>query len=545
MPAKRVRSGYENYEPYRPSTSETARPYQQPPEIKRTTLSWHQRDLPRIHEDILCRAWQTDPYVSDPQATSTLITSFFNHIETTALRFLPAQVITIWIKNNAHTKSPEDLMLLYSLLAFGLHVSGGPKPLAHEYAEVAMFACERSAPGMQLVQSRLVLSLYQLANGREFDSYVALSGAISTALCLQYNLELDQSDERGLTSFPYNMNQETYAESRRRTLFSCLILERMNGLSPSRPTLLKAQDIFLRLPHNEGVFNNNMEDVTETPMFDGTREIPLIGNAVGVMGCLVYIVEIWGRILTRIQRETLGSDPLEADPRILEKITERLKQYHDALPPRFRFTDQNMARASGDGTDGSLVTLHLVFLMAKIKFTRHGQSAIARSLQAEAIVQKTQSLATDLMYATSMLRDQLLARQDTGTPFLPATFAVYAAVEAIDIMTEGGSVSSIESKLRDITKARDLCEAISFTWESAKVHMRLLDDRAEKLLLIREKAADAAPDPIPCCEIYRAPNTTDATGLMYRVLEPLETRFPTRLDAIYGPRPMGVVAQLV
>lgn len=53
---KRVRVDYEHYQP---ATTEAATSYQQH-ENKRAPLSWHQRELPRIHEDLLCRTWPTD-----------------------------------------------------------------------------------------------------------------------------------------------------------------------------------------------------------------------------------------------------------------------------------------------------------------------------------------------------------------------------------------------------------------------------------------------------------------------------------------------------
>ncbi|KAH6652226.1 hypothetical protein BKA67DRAFT_660991 [Truncatella angustata] len=55
--SKRVRVSYEHY---KPTSNETAPPYP-PQEVKRTPLSWHQRELPRVHEDLLCRPWQTEP----------------------------------------------------------------------------------------------------------------------------------------------------------------------------------------------------------------------------------------------------------------------------------------------------------------------------------------------------------------------------------------------------------------------------------------------------------------------------------------------------
>ncbi|KAK6219119.1 hypothetical protein LQW54_002368 [Pestalotiopsis sp. IQ-011] len=50
---KRVRVDYEHYQP---AASEPTAAYQ-PHETKRNPLSWHRQELPRIHEDLLCRPW--------------------------------------------------------------------------------------------------------------------------------------------------------------------------------------------------------------------------------------------------------------------------------------------------------------------------------------------------------------------------------------------------------------------------------------------------------------------------------------------------------
>ncbi|KAI1498537.1 hypothetical protein F5X99DRAFT_318512 [Biscogniauxia marginata] len=71
LSSKRIKLSYDNYAPSPRRSSPTL----QSSQIKPTSLpdlSWQPRDLPRIHEDILCRSWQTDSYVSDPQSTATV-----------------------------------------------------------------------------------------------------------------------------------------------------------------------------------------------------------------------------------------------------------------------------------------------------------------------------------------------------------------------------------------------------------------------------------------------------------------------------------------
>ncbi|KAK1730254.1 fungal-specific transcription factor [Colletotrichum acutatum] len=137
MPHKRMRLGFDSY-PSMPSDSSAL--MSRTPETAKVNAWQHRQpiELPRIHEDVLHRAWQSDPYVSHPQSVSTVISSFFVHtVSTMALCFLPETPFKSWLTGNAYTKSPEDLMLTYSILAVGVTLSGGPRTIASEYAQVA------------------------------------------------------------------------------------------------------------------------------------------------------------------------------------------------------------------------------------------------------------------------------------------------------------------------------------------------------------------------------------------------------------------------
>ncbi|CAJ2508003.1 Uu.00g091890.m01.CDS01 [Anthostomella pinea] len=530
LPSKRMRFSYEHYPPSgsRPS------PMMPAPEIRTAATPWQHRDLPRIHEDVLCRKWQTDPYVSDPQATISTITSFFSHVRAMALRFLPERIFTDWVQGDydAHTrKSPEDLMLVYSQLAFGLHVAGGSKHLASQHAQVARFATQKSSPSLQLVQTKLILSLFYHATSRAFDSIDMLNGAISAALYARLNLELDLCIE-GAQRKPYGMDKATYAECRRRTFFSCFIWERLNGFCPPRPLMLNAQDVFLQLPQHEKAFDEGHSSAKPTPCLDVNRDIASLPDSVGIMGHLVLIVEVYGRIMEWVQREATRAHPTEPDHlKVLEKMAARLRQCQDALPQDYRFSDKNLAKASEDGVEGCLIIRHLVGLLARTKFARHAQSALTRSLPLDDRARKSLALGGDLMFVALALRDQVRARRHSDAPFVLAPFAINAAVEAVDLLSATGPVSSIPNSIHELDTAKYLCDVLSTEWEDPNSQKAVLERRAETLLLIHGRASNAITNPIPGCEVYVAPTSTKS--LLYRIHEPLETRWPHEMDAVY------------
>ncbi|KJK84895.1 hypothetical protein H633G_11285 [Metarhizium anisopliae BRIP 53284] len=107
------------------------------------------------------RNGRTDPFVSNPQSISTVLWQFFGHIDNAiVIRFLPEDIFKSWVVSSAHRKSPDDMMLLYSILAIGMILSRGPKDTAFEYAQVAHYAQKSlTTASLHLAQSRILLAL--------------------------------------------------------------------------------------------------------------------------------------------------------------------------------------------------------------------------------------------------------------------------------------------------------------------------------------------------------------------------------------------------
>jgi hypothetical protein len=175
-------------------------------------------------------------------------------------------------------------------------------------------------------------------------------------------------------------------------------LERMNGLSPSRPTVLGAEDI-LRLPHGEILSKGDMEGLTQTSMSNVSHEIPFLGDGVGIMGCLVYIFEIWAQILTRIQGEAFGFGST-ADSTILRKMTERMASISG------RHSYGSSLHGEGQHKWHQWVTNHSAFSVPVDQDEAASVWSVgySRFIAKQKLLFKKYILATDLMYATAVLR---------------------------------------------------------------------------------------------------------------------------------------------
>ncbi len=516
-------------------------------------------ELPRIHEEVLMRAWQTDPYVSDPQSVTATIASFFVHLDYTALRFLPETAFTAWIQSSAaahHRKSPEDLMLVYSILALGLALSGGPKHIAFEYAQVGRYASERAALSIQLVQARLALALYYLSASRLRDANDMSSAASWAATCLQLNIEMDQARDATLTDFPYGLARQGYAECRRRTFWACFLVERLNGLFPNRPTILQTEDIFLRLPSDSKSFEDQIE--AAAPAFEPHFSASYVQHhhhhhhhGMGITGYLVRIVAIWGDIMTCIYRIAHRGAYYEFDYcKFHHDTMARLEDWRMSLPPLLASYGPSPAGLGQDEAP-SFMAMHLIYHLAVIKLHRHTHTRfLTASLSREyAAVAREHSWRLLDLWSGMAADNNSVARAGGFHPF-----ASSALLEAADVLTAEGSCAELPRLHANLVRARAAISAASTAWAEAQVHGMALDHRLDRLASIRDRGSETE-SPGPGIRLFLVREDEDgdsnsnsgngtartgerglSAGRCWQLMEPIESRFPRDMDCIYGGR---------
>ncbi|KAK3684961.1 hypothetical protein B0T22DRAFT_516764 [Podospora appendiculata] len=529
VPLKRARTGYEHYAPTIGPTS----PVAPAPDTARSVLSsWHQPELPRIHEDVLCRAWQTDPYVSDPQSVISTISSFFVHADATALRFLPERAFKTWVQSSAHRKSPEDLMVVYSILAVGVALSGDTKNVAHEYAQVARYASEHTALSLQLVQTRILLSLYYLSVSRSSDGNDMSSGAISAATFMQHNLELERTQDGALSTFPYNMTRAGYAECRRRTFWSCFILERLNGLFPRRVGIISTEDIFIRFPAEVRSFEEQVG--VPTPGFEPNFSALQHQRAgVGVMAYLVQIVAVWGDVMTSIYRLSNRSSPQDFDfGKFHQRMLSRLEDWVSTLPAQFSFCPANVDTIPRED-QGTLILMHLLYHLTVVKLHRHVLPQYLTTAQRFRYAWVSQEHARKLLeVACTVAKESNMGRSNKPPPFTG-----YAILEAIDVLSAEGSMRDLPSLIDGLAMARSVLEILGTVWEEANVQKMAMDHRLDRLVDLRDRAPAYDGISIPGIRVFT--NRYDdkekrlPAGSCWQMADALESRFPKEMDCVY------------
>ncbi|KAH6666936.1 fungal-specific transcription factor domain-containing protein [Halenospora varia] len=483
--AKRQRNSYHEFTPVpsegspQPSVREAVSPSFEP------TLS-----CPQDHE--LYREWQTNPYLARPTMVSEIVDVFFTQGPETAHCCFPQSAFKQWFYSSRE-KSLADLMLMYSVLALGSLFSTREehKALGAQYAAISRFACQNQRLSFQLVQSRLLLSLFYFATNNGNDAWDFCGSAVRAASGLRLNVEIEKSDDAYLPSYPYNLNRNGYAECRRRTFWSCYIIDRFNGFCSGHFAMLHPEDVFLRLPCDSTSFDSQVE--VQNPYFDlSTPPIQNHNWTVGSMAYLINIATIWGDVMANIyrssQRRHLHPSPstsLDQFSRFYESATHKLRTWNESLPTCYTFNSTNLSTAAANGKLGAFMTMHTVYHTTAMKLNRYIQRSILNPAQLNHHVRVAHEHAEALI----TIADTLAARPRAspglnggrGPSKFSSPYVGYAIVSAIDILTARVPLASVPSRLSSFSGAQSVLAELALFWQSSKNQQALVLERVRDL----------------------------------------------------------------
>ena len=185
-------------------------------------------------------SWANDPYEVDPDITLHYVDTYFIHINAATYRIFPRKLFTRWIKIEK-AKSPDDLMLLYTILAMGSIFSSRAER-KHEgslFSKIARYAAEKNHGNfsLQLIQSRLLLAFYHFALGETHKAWDFGGMGFRVASGLKLNLEEGVTDIGDDDVMEYGLNRHALAECRRRTFWSAYMMD-VSVATQARPMMM-------------------------------------------------------------------------------------------------------------------------------------------------------------------------------------------------------------------------------------------------------------------------------------------------------------------
>ncbi|EPE28343.1 Zn2/Cys6 DNA-binding protein [Glarea lozoyensis ATCC 20868] len=317
----------------------------------------------------------------------------------TEMPFLHPPSFRIRFKQVAYPRDPsipsseiqEGKLLLLGVLALtaryhpeleALH--GGPLNASEYYAEALQAALAGpiskifTVQSLEVIQAALMLSLYEWGQTRGLTAWMYVGNAIRLAQSMGLPYEDDTGPQSN--SYPKNDTHKNGTESemitdkevRRRTWWSCFVMDRMLAAGKCRPTMIDVDKLRIQLPCSDDRFLFKKATRTDVLKANFKREGTEPINNEGVLGWYIRLVEIFGRFSVWSYsggRRTETQPPWHPSTTFYQIRTD-LEEFHHALPPSLTFTPENLsAHIEGPGAT-AYASLHTLYLLCLIMLHR-------------------------------------------------------------------------------------------------------------------------------------------------------------------------------
>ncbi|KAG0155698.1 hypothetical protein PDIDSM_2871 [Penicillium digitatum] len=434
-------------------------------------------------DDPLAASWHLDPYESDPETAVHYTECYFLHMNDGLYHMFPHGRFSSWLKTYP-TKSADDKMLLYSMMALGSVFSDRPDKMAamRRFSRIARFAINRSQHtiSLQLAQSHIIMSLWYYATGSLVGSWDSIGAAGRAVFGLRYNVEsggvvVDQSQ-----MCDYGLHPQALIECRRRTFWIAFVLDRFSSLYSASSTFISSDAALLRLPCRGEIYET--QQYATVPYFQSfLNHIPASTgddrSTLSPMAFLIEIMAIWGDVSLHITR--LPHIPPEAYNRLTEDfhttIVQKSNQWMNRLPEYLTFSPINLERSIRQRKVDTFISTHLFYHASLMKLYRYARHQSLRPEILGQYIHRARYHAVEIL-RISLTFDQyakkiIPSRHNTETSIsqilLLNPFLGYVILSAVDVLSSAGLASQLHECISYIRGALDTVQELGRCWDSS------------------------------------------------------------------------------
>ncbi|EEU43172.1 uncharacterized protein NECHADRAFT_47160, partial [Fusarium vanettenii 77-13-4] len=233
---------------------------------------------------------------------------------------------------------------------------------------------------VERVQAFLMLGLFEWSQRHTFSNssaWMYVGVAIRMAKLLKLGLDDHIMRIREARAAVANESRTRSSEigiireSRRRTMYSCLVLDRMMACGSERTMSMPLESIGIQLPCSEMAFDLALDVYTgylRCPEESVSRKV----NDDSTLSRFVQLVEIWSDIShysTAGGRSQETASPWDSRSTFY-RLRDRLDRFHKDLPDTFTLSRQNYYRHDNHQATNTYVSLHMLSSMCHIILNR-------------------------------------------------------------------------------------------------------------------------------------------------------------------------------
>jgi len=234
------------------------------------------------------------------------------------------------------------------------------------------------------IQALLMLALYEWGQTRGLSAWIYSGVAIRLAQSMGLAFEDDpvargfhakSSTSRRLSAKPLEKDRAIEKEVRRRTLWSCFVMDRLLSAGKNRPNMILVDDLQVQLPCSEDDFLFGQFDARPSFLSSGNVETNADvyqARDQGVLSRYIRLIEIFGRFAVWScagGRRTETYPPWDSSTRFY-RLSRELEDFHDALPPNLTFTEDNLSAHIEKRSVTAYVSMHTLYCLCLIMLHR-------------------------------------------------------------------------------------------------------------------------------------------------------------------------------
>ncbi|OAX83357.1 hypothetical protein ACJ72_02283 [Emergomyces africanus] len=450
-----------------------------------------------LHDPTLSE-WETDPYQTHPESTMHYLNMYFHYVNGATYCIFPREPFLRWLKFCLN-KSLDDKMLLYAMLAMGAIFSKAKeqKADAMRFARIARHAVEKSQnkPTLHLAQTRIILGMWHFTIGASATASDFTGSAMRTICGLKLNVENGGRPPGNPPERDEFFQAETVLELQRRTFWAAFLMDRHAGLPVHSPTVLKPQDIFLRLPLRADWYESqkwaNMP-YFENGIIPADASLPEERNALDPMAFLVEVSAIWGDVLEHIYRATYIS-PANYAARFEEfydSTVKRTSKWLASLPQYFSYSVENMELNIQAGKADAFASVHILYHATMMRLNRYVRHQDLPEHIVERNVRRSHRHSMEVLRIAHDLSQHLNAEDEGGSSpnssYCPQiTFSTpltgNAILSATDVLSACGSIRDLPYHLQLINGGVNVISEVSRFWHGSREQVGVIELRMEQI----------------------------------------------------------------
>lgn len=224
-------------------------------------------------------------------------------------------------------------------------------------------------PNITILIVYLILGLHEFGTCQGGRSWMFGGMAQRMAYALQLHKDLDHDPKDRSQSEKIELTP-TDREIRRRTMWSCFLMDRFNSSGTDRPIFVGEQYIRAQLPVKENFYHMEISGPTEdlegnvpNPVEPGTGQMADAKENMGVAAHLIRLVSIWGRLISYLNLGGQERDehPLWSEESKFRSIRRATEEWKRSLPASMQHTAENLQNYASERIANQFLFLHIVY----------------------------------------------------------------------------------------------------------------------------------------------------------------------------------------